>query len=203
MGGSGSIPEPRLDGCQHRARLANPGPAMTLIGTEGGFLWWQSSQGGGLQQHGGDAAGPGRAERADIIIDFAPLANAASKGKGVLCYILHNDAPVPFPGGTPLADFFPGSKTLALPPMPGYGPNTRTLLQFRVWPLNTFNQTTEPDQNPGWVLPPAAPAQGVAVPGDQRPRALRDGGRGGSLGPEPRPVGRVSDGPDRTPRRRS
>ena len=39
---------------------------------------------------------------------------------------------MPFPGGTPLADFFPGNTRLANSPQPGFGPNTQTLVQFRV-----------------------------------------------------------------------
>jgi spore coat protein A len=62
----------------------------------------------------------GPAERADLIVDFA----AVPVGMGV---ILYNDAPAPFPGGSPLFDFasgMPGVKT-------GFGPNTRTPLLFR------------------------------------------------------------------------
>jgi len=148
--------------------LAKPGPAMTLIGNEAGFLDGTLAPKGVVYNN--TAAMPlvlAPAERADIIIDFAPLANAAGKGKGVLCYILHNDAPVPFPGGTPLADFFPGSKQIAVPPAPGFGPNTRTLLQFRIWPLGTFSNDAEPAQDPNWVLPlDPAPTQPTGSPRD-------------------------------------
>jgi spore coat protein A len=144
--------------------LANPGPAMTLIGTEGGFLDGTVAPKGVVYNN--TAAMPlvlAPAERADIIIDFSQLQNAATKGKGPLCYILHNDAPVPYPGGTPLADFYPGNKKLAVPPAPGFGPNTRTLLQFRIFPLNTFITDPEPSQDPTWSLPPSpVPAQTVA-----------------------------------------
>ena len=67
------------------------------------------------------------AERADVIVDFGKTAPGDT-------LLLYNDAPVPFPGGTPLADFFPGNNRLANPPVPGYGPNTQTLVQFRVIP---------------------------------------------------------------------
>ena len=50
--------------------------------------------------------------------------------------ILYSDAPGPFPGGDPTQDYFPGNpKTPAS--IPGYGPNTRTLLQIRVMPLSS------------------------------------------------------------------
>ena len=152
--------------------LAKPGPAMTLIGTEGGFLDGSVAPKGVVYNN--TAAVPlvlAPAERADIIIDFAPLANAATKGKGPLCYILHNDAPVPFPGGTPLADFHPGNNKLAVPPAPGFGPNTRTLLQFRIWPLGTFIFGPDPAQNPNWALPPA-PAPAIPPAQAQNPRDL-------------------------------
>jgi spore coat protein A len=149
---------------------AKPGPAMTLIGTEGGFLDGSVAPKGVIYNN--TAANPlvlAPAERADIIIDFSELANAATQGnpnQGPLCVLLHNDAPVPFPGGTPLADFHPGNRKLAAPPAPGYGPNTRTLLQFRVYPLGHFTGNPNPDlaPDPAWVLPPS-PAPAPTVPG--------------------------------------
>jgi spore coat protein A len=145
------------------ADTANPGPAMTLIGTEGGFLDGTMAPKGVVYDN--TVAMPlilAPAERADVIIDFSKVKTA---GKGPLCFILCNDAPVPFPGGTPLADFHPGNNKLAVPPLPGYGPNTRTLLQFRVLPLGALTGDPNPDppQDPAWVLPPSpAPAQTVS-----------------------------------------
>jgi spore coat protein A len=55
------------------------------------------------------------AERADLIIDFSQVP-AGSK------LILYSDAPAPFPGGDALNDYI----------TPTTGPNTRTLMQFRV-----------------------------------------------------------------------
>jgi spore coat protein A len=165
--GPGAHPNPEWTAASTEPDLAKPGPVMTLIGTEAGFLDGTTVPKGAAYNN--TAAMPlvlAPAERADIIIDFAPLANAASKGKGALCYILHNDAPVPFPGGTPLADFFPANKNLGLPPLPGYGPNTRTLLQFRIWPQGTFITKPEPAQNPNWTLPPVGmptPTPGLPV----------------------------------------
>ena len=75
------------------------------------------------------------AERADIIVDFSQYA-----GKTL---ILYNDSPAPVPAGDPRYDFFTGNMDLsatggvndqggAPPTQPGYGPNTRTIMQFRV-----------------------------------------------------------------------
>ena len=132
------------------------GPAIRVIGTEGGFL------DGGLAPQGvlyaGDRKAPGLVlapgERADILIDFSGVP-AGSR------LILHNDAPVPYPGGTPLADFHPGNKALPVPPAPGSGPNTRTLLQFRVTgtPATSLPAT--------WGLPVSvAPQVPAAAPRD-------------------------------------
>jgi len=72
------------------------------------------------------------AERADVIIDFSNVAVGSR-------LILYNDAPAPFPGGDPLVDYYTGNEDatpggVAPSTTPGYGPNTRTLLQFRVTP---------------------------------------------------------------------
>ena len=151
--------------------LAIPGPVMTLIGTEGGFLDGTLAPKGVVYDN--TVAMPlvlAGAERADVIIDFSVLADQAAKwalkGKEPLCFILHNDAPVPFPGGTPLADFHPANRKLAVPPAPGFGPNTRTLMQFRLHPLGalTGNATPDPAPDPAWALPPD-PAPPQTVPG--------------------------------------
>jgi spore coat protein A len=146
--------------------LADPGPVMTLIGTEGGFLDGTMAPKGVVYDN--TAVMPlvlAPAERADVIIDFSVLAKQVGR-KAPMYFILHNDAPVPFPGGTPLADFFPDNKKLPVQPAPGYGPNTRTLLQFRLNPLGAVTGNVEPDQpqDPAWVLPPA-PMPAQTVPG--------------------------------------
>ena len=143
------------------------GPMMQLIGTEGGFLDNTAAPQGVLL---GDPKNPlllAPAERADVIIDF-------SKVKPGQFLILHNDAPVPFPGGTPLADFHPGNNKLAIPPLPGFGPNTRTLLQFQVVGLGTLTGDPLPDPAPTpLVLPPNDPPPIVPF---------------GTMGPLPYPV---------------
>jgi spore coat protein A len=99
-----------------------PGPALQQIGTEGGFLPAPATVG---LDRGTLPLILAPAERGDLIVDFGKAAPGD-------ILILYNDAPVPFPGGTPLADFYPANNRLATPPPPGFGPNTRTLLQFRV-----------------------------------------------------------------------
>jgi spore coat protein A len=127
--------------------LTSPGPIMQQIGTEGGFLDPAAAPQGVLV---GTAKAPlvlAPAERADVIVDF-------SKVKPGQYIILYNDAPVPYPGGTPLADFDPGNSKLAAPPLPGFGPNTRTILQFRVVAPST---PADPPVPLAWTLPPLDP----------------------------------------------
>lgn len=126
---------------------ASAGPVMQQIGAEGGFLDPAMAPQGALV---GTAKAPlvlAPAERADVIVDF-------SKVKPGQYVILFNDAPVPYPGGTPLADFHPGNTKLAAPPLPGFGPNTRTVLQFRVVAPVTAADTVPPA---AWTLPPLDP----------------------------------------------
>jgi len=78
----------------------------------------------------------GAGERADILVDFSKFA-----GKTV---ILYNDAPAPMPGFDSRIDYFTGvgDQTVgggAYNTMPGYGPNTRTIMQFKVNATNTSN----------------------------------------------------------------
>ena len=71
----------------------------------------------------------GPAERAEVIVDFSLFA-----GKTL---ILYNDAPAPVPAFDPRSDYYTGdpdnTPTGGAPStMPGYGPNTRTLMQIQV-----------------------------------------------------------------------
>lgn len=71
----------------------------------------------------------GPAERADVILDFSRYA-----GKTI---ILYNDAPAPLPGFDPRYDYYTGDPDQtdsggAPSTLPGFGPNTRTVMQFRV-----------------------------------------------------------------------
>lgn len=142
-GRSGGVPDPSL-----------VGPDIIQIGTEGGFLPAPAiipSTPIGYNynrrdiivlnvQNKGLFIGP--AERADVIIDFSQ-----SAGKTV---ILYNDGPAPTPAFDPRYDYYTGDPDLtssggAPTTIPGYGPNTRTLMQFRVagsTPAESFNPAT-------------------------------------------------------------
>ena len=129
-GREGGVPDP-----------ATAGPAMVQIGTEGGFLPApvvvppqpvayetneQQSNYEGVKLH---SLLLGSAERADVVIDFSKYA-----GKTL---ILYNDAPAAFPGGDPRYDYYTGGPDMtatggAPTTLPGFGPNTRTIMQFRV-----------------------------------------------------------------------
>jgi FtsP/CotA-like multicopper oxidase with cupredoxin domain len=123
------------------------GPAMIQIGTEGGLLPGPvllPNTPVGFEQNKRNIVvlnvlektlfmAP--AERADVIVDFTNFA-----GKTV---ILYNDSPAPVPAGDPRYDFYTGNPDFsatgganyqggAPSTMPGYGPNTRTIMQFRV-----------------------------------------------------------------------
>ena len=68
------------------------------------------------------------AERADVLVDFSRFA-----GKTL---ILYNDAPAAFPGRIANYDYYTGAPDMApvgAPKiLPGYGPNTRTVMQVTV-----------------------------------------------------------------------
>ncbi len=126
-----TAPNPLSDGITLNPVTLNPtnkpGPNFLIIGTEGGFLSKPARVNAQkpfnpLTLTGSLITAP--AERWDIIIDFTGFG-----GKNI---ILYNDAPAPFPGGDPLNDAYfngPGSVTHV---GPGYGPNTRQLVRFKV-----------------------------------------------------------------------
>ncbi len=68
------------------------------------------------------------AERADVIVDFSQFAGQT--------LILYNDAPAAFPARVPSYDYYTGAPDLSpvgVPPiLPGYGPNTRTIMQVKI-----------------------------------------------------------------------
>ena len=68
------------------------------------------------------------AERADVIVDFSQFA-----GKTL---ILYNDAPAAFPARVPSYDYYTGypdqSPNGPSTILPGYGPNTRTIMQVKI-----------------------------------------------------------------------
>jgi len=157
-GRDGGVPDP-----------AFRGPSFIQIGSEGGFLpkpvtidpqpityitdptafWVGVVDGMGL------ALGP--AERADVIVDFS-----AYRGKTL---ILYNDAPAAWPARVPGYDYYTGAPDMrdsggygtggtldpatgawvdGTGPLPGYAPNTRTVMQVIVRDINAdtaFNKT--------------------------------------------------------------
>ena len=137
----GGVPDPR-----------RAGPMITQIGTEGGFLPTPVALNNPPRPINFDATpasptlgnaiqytllmGPG--ERVDLIIDFTDVPTGSK-------LILYSDAPGPFPGGDPRNDYFTGDQNYtdatkntdnlsggAPTTLAGQGPNTRTLMQFRV-----------------------------------------------------------------------
>jgi FtsP/CotA-like multicopper oxidase with cupredoxin domain len=122
------------------------GPSFIHIGTEAGFLPapvvlpmqpinWNGdvtmfNAGNVLQQNlGGGTLMVGAGERADVIVDFSQYA-----GKTL---ILYNDAPAPWPAPFPYYDYYTGAPDLTATggspgTLPGYGPNTRTVMQIKV-----------------------------------------------------------------------
>ena len=131
-GRAGGVPDP-----------ATAGPSFIQIGTEGGFLpkpavidnqpitWNMDPTAfnfGNVDQH---ALYLGCAERADVVVDFSQYA-----GKTL---ILYNDAPAPAPALDTHYDYYTGDPDQtdiggAPTTQPGYGPNTRTIMQIRVAP---------------------------------------------------------------------
>ncbi len=116
------------------------GPDWVQIGTEGGFLpapvvvpaqpiTWITDPTrfdvGNVDQHSLLLA---PAERADTIVDFSRYAGQT--------LILYNDAPAAFPARVACYDYYTGGPDLtpacAPTTLPGYGPNTRTIMQVHV-----------------------------------------------------------------------
>jgi len=121
--------------------ISKPGPDWIQIGSEGGFLpaptvidgqhvtTWITDPTrfdvGNVDQHSLLLA---PAERADVIVDFSQFA-----GKTL---ILYNDAPAAFPARVASYDYYTGAPDLspvgAPTIVPGYGPNTRTIMQVKI-----------------------------------------------------------------------
>jgi FtsP/CotA-like multicopper oxidase with cupredoxin domain len=131
----GGVPDP-----------ATAGPMFYQIGNEGGFIPqvavlpnqpvnYDYDRGSAtvlnvLNTGGGYTLYLGPAERADVIVDFSSVPSGTN-------VILYNDAPAPMPGFQPRYDYYTGNPDLtsmggAYQTLPGYGPNTRTVMQFRV-----------------------------------------------------------------------
>ena len=126
------------------------GPDWIQIGSEGGFLpapavvpaqptTWITDPTrfdvGNVDKHSMLLA---PAERSDVIVDFSKYAGQT--------LILYNDAPAAFPARVANYDYYTGAPdTGAGVVLPGYGPNTRTVMQVKVadtTPASAFNLTT-------------------------------------------------------------
>jgi len=121
--------------------MATAGPDWIQIGSEGGFLpapavippqpiTWVTDptvfNAGNVDQH---SLLIGPAERVDVIVDFSAFAGQT--------LILYNDSPAAFPARDPRYDYYTGNADLrdtggAPSTLPGYGPNTRTVMQVVV-----------------------------------------------------------------------
>ena len=91
------------------------------------------------------------AGRADTVIDFSQYA-----GKTL---ILLNDAPAPVPASDPRVDYYTGMGDYSTVGghenvKPGYGPNTRTVMQIYVQPTMTPVAQVQPDGSTITVTPP-------------------------------------------------
>ncbi len=100
----------------------------------------------------------GPAERADIIIDFSQVPDGSR-------LIMYNDSPAPIPAYDTRYDYYTGdpdqTDTGGAPStLPGYGPNTRTMMQFQI--DSTLGAAAGPFDVAGLdsAFAPTPPAQG-------------------------------------------
>jgi spore coat protein A, manganese oxidase len=129
---------------------ANPqvGPAFVQYANEGGFLPAPVTLLGTTPQN---TMLLGPAERAEWTIDFSSLPAGAK-------FLLYNDAPGPFPSGDDANDYYPGNPATPMA-VAGKGPNTRTIMEFRVkarvGPVDVSKPLVLPAINPPSLLPQA------------------------------------------------
>ena len=126
------------------------GPPFIQIGTEGGLLpapvvipsmptgYEANTRSVTITNVSVHGLWLGPAERADAIVDFTQApALCAAKGVNPCTLILYNDAPTPAPAVDSRVDYFTGDGDQtpiggAPNTLPGYGPNTRTIMQIVV-----------------------------------------------------------------------
>jgi FtsP/CotA-like multicopper oxidase with cupredoxin domain len=130
-GRDGGVPDP-----------AAAGPNIIQIGNEGGFLpevaellntpigYEYDRRSITVLNVSNKTLFLGPAERADVIVDFSGVPDGSK-------LILYNDSPAPVPAFDSRYDYYTGDpdKTAtggAPTTQPGYGPNTRTVMQFQV-----------------------------------------------------------------------
>jgi FtsP/CotA-like multicopper oxidase with cupredoxin domain len=122
--------------------MRTAGPPLVMLSSEGGILpdaavfpanpigfefSLQSITVTNVKEH---ALILGPAQRADVLVDLTNVPAGST-------LILYNDAPAPFPGFDPRFDYFTGDwdQTVsggAPATIPGYAPNTRTIMQIQV-----------------------------------------------------------------------
>jgi spore coat protein A, manganese oxidase len=129
------------------ADLRRAGPPFIQIGNEGGFLPAPVVLDGSKRST--LLLAPG--ERADLIVDFSDVPTGST-------LILYNDAAAPYPNGSPDDDHYATSRSADAASAPGFGPDTRTLLQFVVGP-----RVGPKDAHAPLVLPPLDPAPLVPI----------------------------------------
>ncbi len=120
---------------------ASVGPDFIAIGNDGGFLpnpvdipsqpvtYESNRRSVTVTNVYGYGLLVGPSERADVVVDFSPYAGQT--------LIVYNDAPTPFPFDDQRNDYFTGEGDLTSTggtynTLPGYGPNTRTIMQIKV-----------------------------------------------------------------------
>jgi FtsP/CotA-like multicopper oxidase with cupredoxin domain len=161
-GRAGGAPDPTM-----------AGPAFIQIGTEGGLLpapvvipsmptgFEANPRSVTITNVSVHGLWLGPAERADVIVDFSKVpAMCTAKGVSPCTLILYNDAPTPAPAVDSRTDYFTGDGDQtpiggAPNTLPGFGPNTRTIMQIIVdLPASVPTQT-----------PLSLPAMQAALPG--------------------------------------
>ena len=156
------------------------GPDWIMIGNEGGFLpmpvkieshpltWNINPSMFNVGNVNGGSLIIAPAERADVVVDFS---DPKYHGKTL---ILYNDGAAPWPAINPQYDFFTGnpdgtSYGSAPSTLPGFGPNTRTVMQIRICDPatdagcaagSTFDLAKLQD-----AFDPTTDAQGISGPG--------------------------------------
>lgn len=167
---AGGVPDP-----------ASRGPAMIQVGSEGGFLptpalirnqpvnYVYNRRDITVGNVAQKSLLLGPAERADILVDFTNFA-----GKTL---ILYNDSPAPVPAADPRFDYYTcdsdqtdtGGAPMTLP---GYGPNTRTMMRILVGgsggtaPVDDYNPTVLANLETAIPVAFAAGQDPIIVPQD-------------------------------------
>lgn len=156
------------------------GPSMVQVGVDGGFLSTpvkihnkpvnfeynlKNIVVTNIKEH---ALLLGSAERADVVVDFTNFAGST--------ILLYNDSPAPVPAFDLRLDYYTGDADNTdtggtFSTVPGYGPNTRTLMQIRV--SNKGGTQTRPADDTGTIdMPKLSTAVQKAFKASQEPIIL-------------------------------